>query len=317
MLQLVDHLRRGVARGLSGFVWLLKILIPISFLTMLLQASGLLGRLDFLLAPLMGGIHLPPEAALPLIIGRLTGIYGAIAAMAVLPLTQGHMILIAVFLLISHALVQEGIIQGRCGMSALKATAVRLTASVVTVWAVAPFLEQSLEGAAVAAAAIGAGASLLGACRQWALDMTWLSLKILVIITALMVVLELMKAYRITDHALRLIRPLLRLLGLSDTVGMMWLTAAIFGISYGGAVIVEEARISHIPKGDLDRLHLSMGINHAMVEDPALFLSLGLPAFWLWVPRLVAALAAVHLAAVFSRLRRAFFPPAGNPRLNT
>ncbi len=305
-----DTLRRGLKRGLSGFFWLLKILIPISFVTMVLQASGILGRLDFILAPLMGGIHLPPEAALPLVIGILTGIYGAIAAMAVLPLSDGHMILIAVFILISHALVQEGIIQGRSGMPGLKATAIRLVASVVTVWAVAPFVDLTMGDAAAETPAVGAGLTFLDACRQWALDMTWLSLKILAIIIALMVVLELMKAYRIDQYALRLIRPLLRLLGLSDAVGMLWMTAAIFGISYGGAVIVEEARAGDIPKGDLDRLHVSIGINHAMVEDPALFLSLGLPAFWLWVPRLVAAVVAVQLFAVFSRLRLVRFPLA-------
>ena len=313
MPQFIRHLRLGLIRGLRGFVWLLKVLIPISFLTMVLQASGILGRLDFVLAPLMGGIHLPAEAALPLIIGMLTGIYGAIAAMAVLPLSQGHMILIAIFLLISHALVQEGIIQGRSGMPALKATAVRLMASVATVLAVAPFIDLTMGDAAAETLAAGTGVPFLDACRQWALDMAWLSLKILAIITTLMVVLELMKAYRINEYALRLIRPLLRVLGLRETVGMIWLTAAIFGISYGGAVIVEEARAGNIPRGDLDRLHLSIGINHAMVEDPAIFLSLGLPAFWLWVPRLLAAVVAVHFFAAFSRLRQVLFPPLREP----
>ncbi|MFH1985776.1 MAG: nucleoside recognition domain-containing protein [Pseudomonadota bacterium] len=308
----IDHLRRGTVRGISGFFWILKILIPVSFFTFVLQASGLLARMDFLLVPIMGWIHLPPEAALPLIIGILTGIYGAIAAMAVLPLAEGQMILIAIFLLISHALIQEGIIQGKSGMSALKATLVRLSASVVTVLAVAPFLTLPPLGESAAAALTVVAVPFLSACRQWAGEMAWLCLKILFIVTALMVVLELMKAYRLIDDALRLISPLLRLLGLSDTVGMMWLAAAIFGISYGGAVIVEESRTGRIPAGELDRLHLSIGINHAMVEDPALFLILGLPAFWLWVPRLVAAVVAVHLAAGLMWLKRRVVPAVAN-----
>jgi len=310
----IGHLRRGVGRGLSGYVWLLKILIPVSFLTMVVQASGILSRLDFLLVPVMGWIHLPPEAALPLIIGLLASIYGAIAAMAVLPLAQGQMVLIAVFLLISHALIQEGIIQRLAGMPALKATLVRLTASVVTVLIVAPFLTLPPVGDALPAAT-GAAVPFFDTCCQWAVDMVWLCLKILVIITALMVALELMKAYRLIDHVQRLLRPLLRLMGLNDTVGMMWLAAAIFGISYGGAVIVEESKTGRIPAGDLSRLHLSIGINHAMVEDPAVFLILGLPAFWLWVPRLVAAIVAVRVAAALARLKRAVLPlPADQPQ---
>lgn len=299
------HLRRGVMRGLRGYVWLLKILVPVSFLTLVLQASGLLGRLDVVLAPLMGVLHLPAVAALPLIIGMLTGIYGAIAAMAVLPLSMPHMILIAVFLLISHALVQEGIIQGRSGMPAVTATVVRLAASVVTVWLVAPFLDlDEAQGISASAPVAGPSVPFTDAFGAWVWDMVGLGGKILVIIVALLTLLELMRAYRVTDHAVRVIRPVLRIMGLSDAVGMIWLTAAVFGISYGGAVIVEETRTGRLKPEALRRLHLSIGINHAMVEDPALFLSLGLPAFWLWVPRLLAAVAAVYLAAALAWVRR-------------
>jgi hypothetical protein len=45
-------------------------------------------------------------AALPLLVGTLTGIYGAIAAMVVLPFTKGQMTLIAIFLLIAHNLAR-------------------------------------------------------------------------------------------------------------------------------------------------------------------------------------------------------------------
>jgi hypothetical protein len=44
----------------------------------------------------------------------------------------------------------------------------------------------------------------------------------------------------------------------------------------------------------LENLHISIGINHSLVEDPALFLSLGLAPFWLWVPRILAAMIVVH-----------------------
>jgi len=126
----------GLKKGWSSYLWILKILVPISFLTVLMEYSGVLAKLDFLLAPLMKIIGLPSMAALPLIIGILTGIYGAVASMAVLPLTMEHMTLIAVFLLISHALIQEGVIQGKSGMHPLKATILRLTASIITVFCV-------------------------------------------------------------------------------------------------------------------------------------------------------------------------------------
>jgi hypothetical protein len=84
-------------------------------------------------------------------------------------------------------------------------------------------------------------------------------------------------------------------MGVDRRVGLLWLTAAIFGLSYGAAVIVEEAREGQFSPEELSRLQLSIGVNHSMIEDPALFLPLGLSPFWLWVPRLVAAILVVHL----------------------
>jgi hypothetical protein len=100
-------------------------------------------------------------------------------------------------------------------------------------------------------------------------------------------------------------------------VGILWLTAAVFGLTYGAAVIVEEARAGSFERGDIERLQLSIGINHALIEDPAIFMALGIPALWLWLPRLVAALAAVHLYRLWTiwqrRRARASVEPAVKP----
>ena len=83
--------------------------------------------------------------------------------------------------------------------------------------------------------------------------------------------------------------PVLKVLGLGKETGFLWLTAVIFGLTYGAAVIVEEVKEGNLSKDELERLHLSIGINHSMIEDPVLFLSLGLGIFWMCVPRLAAA----------------------------
>jgi hypothetical protein len=176
--KLRTSLASGLAKGWSGFVWMLKILLPISFFTFLLAWSGLMNRLDFILEPVMDLIGLPPVAAIPLIAGLLTGPYGAIAAMA----------------------------------------------------------------------------------------------------------------------------PVLKVHGLGKETGFLWLTAVTFGLTYGAAVIVEEAKEGHLSKDQLERLHISIGINHSVIEDPLLFLSLGLGLFWMIVPRLAAAIIAVQVFIIFKRL---------------
>jgi hypothetical protein len=297
--------REGVHKGARGTIWMLKILVPCSLLTFLIDTSGLLGYLDFMLAPAMGFLSLPPEAALPLTAGLLAGIYGAVAALAVLDLSMAETILVAVFLLISHNIIQEGIVQASSGLNFLKATVARLTASVVTVLGLAPLLPT--EGPELAATAVAAeNGPFLAQLQAWFWDTGILCLQIFAIITSMMVVMELLRAARVIPFLARILRPLLWLMGLSHRVGILWLTAAVFGLGYGAAVIVEETRTGAFEKEEIERLQLSIGINHSLIEDPAIFMALGIPAIWLWIPRLITALVAVHLYRVWSfwRMRR-------------
>lgn len=296
-------LKGGMNKGWHGFVWMLKIIVPISFCTALFEYSGWTSKLDVLLEPVMSLLSLPPMAALPLIVGMLTGIYGGIAAMVVLPLTCNEMTLIAIFLLISHNLIQEGIIQGQSGLNPLKATLFRLTASFVTVLIVARFLGSEPGLLVAKRASIVTQTPFLIAMKSWFIAILYLSLKIFVIIMVIMILLEIMKIFNIIHHIVNILSPILRAMGLNQRVGILWLTAVVFGVAYGGAVIVEEAKERHIQKEELEKLHLSIGINHSMIEDPALFLSLGLSAFWLWIPRLILAIIAVRLLDIYYKLK--------------
>lgn len=283
---------------------MLKILIPVSFFTVLLEWSGWLDRIDFLLAPVMGFLSLPAAAALPILVGMLTGIYGGIAAMVMLPFSVEQMTLIAIFLLISHSLIQEGIIQGKSGMNPAAATAVRLIASVLTVWAAAAFLQPDPALAGAGRSSLDGGGPLWEVLTAWATESLLLSIKIFGIVMGLMILLGLLKSFRLIPHVVRVLTPGLRLLGLDQRVGILWLTAAVFGIGYGAAVIVEEAKEGQLTGPELTRLHVSIGINHSLVEDPVLFLPLGVGAFWLWIPRLVTAMAAVHILSLWERIRQ-------------
>lgn len=284
---------------------MMKIIVPVSFLTALLAWSGWMERIDFVIRPVMGVLSLPDIAALPLLIGVLTGIYGGIAAMAVLPLDVGEMTLIAVFLLIAHNLIQEGIVQGKSGMGIIKATFFRVTLAVITVLIIAPFVDSTGPGGAgIVPDTLHSAQTFTEMAIQWGKVMGGLAVQILLIILSVMTILELLKVFGLIDPIVRFFSPLLRIMGLSERVAILWITAALFGLAYGGAVIVEEAKKEGFTKEELETLQLSIGINHAMIEDPALFLPFGIGLFWLWVPRLVLAMVAVRLLALWHRFRR-------------
>jgi len=299
---LKEGLFAGIRRGWHGFVWMIKILVPISLLTGLLAWSGWIEKGQFIIQPVMNWLSLPAVAALPLMIGMLTGIYGGIAAMVVLPFTTEQMTLIAIFLLMAHNLIQEGVIQGKSGINPAKATVFRLICATLTVMVVASFLEVNTNVPAAAVAYEVIRQPFLLMLWKWVLAVSKLCLKIFFIIMTILITLEVLKRLGWIEHIVRLCRPVLKALGLSEKAGILWMTAAFFGLAYGAAVIVEEANEGHLGKEELEALHLSIGINHSLIEDPALFLALGLSAFWLWIPRLITAVIAVRLFSFYHLL---------------
>lgn len=294
----------GLGKGWEGFIWLLKIVIPISFLTSLLSWSGLLNRVDYLMHPFMDLVGLPSIAALPILICLFTGIYGGIAAMSVLPLTKDEMTLMAIFMLMAHALIQEGIIQGRSGLHPLKATFFRLAAGLLTMIVAAQFLETGARSQGGVGVPTGAGEPFLAMLKAWSVGTLILSAKIFLIIMTVLLVLEILKAIGWIEAIVKGACPFLQVLGLSERVGTLWIIAAFFGVGFGAAAIFEEVKEGKIGREELERLHLSIGINHSLIDDPALFLALGLSPFWLWVPRLVMAILAVRLLMVYQKLSR-------------
>jgi hypothetical protein len=297
----------GVRKGWSGFLWVLKILVPVSFLTAILEWSRLLHRLDFLIQPVMDWLHLPAMAALPLLIGVIGGIYGGIASMAVLPFSREEMTLIAIFMLIAHNLIQEGIIQGKSGLHPLKATFSRLAAATITVLLVAPFLSSGSATSAPTAVPLLVSQPFVSMLKSWSSSTLLLTMKIFVIIMGILILLEILKAAGWIESFVRMLAPLLKFLGLSQRVGVLWMAGAIFGLAYGAVVIIEEAREGHLTKEELEGLHLSIGINHSVIEDPLFFLAMGLNAFWLWIPRLIMAILAVRLLSLWQRGTRRVF----------
>ena len=292
----INHgLRAGSKRGLNGFLWIIKILVPLSFLTSLLAWSGLLAKADFLLRPLMAPLGLPPEAALPLVVSALGGFYGGLAIITALPFSLAQLNLMGAFMVLAHALPQEGMIQAKSGLNPVKATLVRLMAAAATVALLSRLMGGDTTASVAQTVAETARPELWAHIRIWMWETLKLCLNILVIVVILNIVLEILKNMGWLEKATRPLKPFLKALGLSRRAGFLWLTAMVFGLVYGAALIVEEANQGYLDPDELEDLQLSIGLNHAMIEDTLIMLAIGCSLLWIALPRLVLAMVVVRM----------------------
>jgi Fe2+ transport system protein B len=297
----------GLKTGWHSFVWMCEIIIPVSFLVTLLQWSGWLDKINFVLNPLMSFLNLPPEAALPIITGILINIYAVIAVVTVLPFTVAQMTLIAIFTLICHNLIMEGIVQYRSGINIVKATLTRIVAAVLTVFVVSQFFGDTSQSTVMSSALL-THTPPLEILKTWAIDTAILLSKVFGIIMFIMILLEISRALGWIDRVLKVFKPIMRVLGLADRTAIMFVAGIVFGLLYGGAIIVEEGKKGTLAREEVEYLHISLGINHAMIEDPALFAVLGVNILWLWIPRLIMAIIAVQAYRGINHLRKTRLP---------
>jgi hypothetical protein len=305
--QLQTGVRIGIKKGWSSFVWICKIIVPVSFVVALIQWSGWLSHLDFLLHPLMSVINLPAAAALPIIVAMTVNFYAAIAIMVVLPFTIEQIILIALFTTIAHMLIVEGIVQHKSGLNVIKAALVRIGAAVLSVLVVSQFFVDTSQSISLPAS-LATQTPFIEVLKAWAIDTLRLCGRVLVIIMLVMTALHASESLGWIKYLVKFFRPLMKILGLPDRAATMWVTAAGFGLLYGSAVIMEEAKKGALTKEELEHLQISIGINHSIVEEVALFLVLGVNPLWLLIPRFVTAAIAVQALRAIQYLKSKLLP---------
>ena len=293
----------GLRKGVHGFLWIAKILVPVSLAVALLDWSGWLYALDPIFQPVMGLINLPPQAALPILSAMFTSFYAGLAMIIIIPFSPDQVILLAIFITICHMLIVEGLIQHKSGIAFAKIDAIRILTAGVTVYVVSLFLSET-ETPVVMPGALVTRAPLPDMLLAWTTSTVELLLKLLLIIMAVMIVLETLKTLGWDEKIAAFFKPFMSVFGLSANVAPMWVAGTFFGIIYGSAVIMEEATSGKYTKDELERLHISLGVSHSVVEDPALFLALGVSLFWTIVPRLIAAAIAVNLYRLFQVIRK-------------
>ena len=273
-------------------LWLLKIIIPISLTVSLLQYWGIIAIVAGLLAPVFSLIGLPGESAIVFITSIFVPLYAPIAIIATLPLEIREITILALMCLISHNLFVETAIQKKTGSSAFIMFTLRISASFIGAFLLNLLLPEHI-GTANAAKEIVVFQNIQEMLLDWITNTAWLSLKIALIITGLMMLQNVLKEFNVLSLLSKSFAPLMRMMGLSKESSFLWFVAQIIGLTYGSAIMLEELKQNEITLADANLLNYHIAINHSLLEDTLLFVAIGVPAGWIIAPRFIMSIIVV------------------------
>jgi len=272
--------------------WLLKIILPISFLVSLMNYLGIITLIADYLSPVFSIIGLPGESAIVFISSLFLSLYAPIAIMATLTLDLREVTILALMCLISHNMFVETAVQKKTGSSAVVMFTLRLFTSFFAAYILNKLLPDNIGINSISEKAVifdNFGFMLLA----WLKGAGWLILKITLIVTGLLILQNILKEFKIIDLISKPFAPVMKLMGLSPDTSFLWFIGQIVGLTYGSVVMIEEVQNGDIKPQDADLLNYHIAINHSLLEDTLLFVAIGVPAVWITFPRIILAVTAV------------------------
>jgi len=286
--------RQGLTKGARTTLWLLKFIIPISLGMMFLQQLGVLAFISRKIGPAFHLVGLSGEAALPFLAGALLNVYSGLAAVAQLDFTGRELTILCMMILISHNLPIEATVQHKSGSSGWRLVLLRLAMSAAGALVLHLLMPPDAVAPAGGHAAAGdAALSWAAALHKWFVETAWVTLKIALFASGVMVLQQFLEEFRVMPVFSRILAPPLALLGLPGNTVFLWVVANTLGLAYGAGVLLEETRSGRLSKRDIEIVNRSIAVCHSLLEDTLLCVAVGASAFWITLPRIALAAAVV------------------------
>lgn len=268
--------------------WLLKIMLPISLAVCLLQYYGVIAWCAQWLNPLFCHIGLPGASSIAFLTGATVTTYASLAVMMTMELTLRQATIIAIMVLICHALPLECTVVQKVGSRPIRMGLLRIAGSLLAAMylnLVLPEMSEPFSALSVSAA----DASVWQVLQGWLLSSLKLSIMIFAIIYALMFVQRLMERYGLMQKLVRPLSPIMVLFGLPPSAAYLWLVGNVLGISYGSAVMIQLEEEGKISREEANEVNYHLIMNHSMLEDTLVFATAGVSALWILSTRLLFA----------------------------
>lgn len=285
--------------------WLLaRIIVPVTIATEFLSRMGVTEAVAPAFAPVMQLVGLPPELGFAWLSGMLVGIWGAVPLVFVLvpvsSLSVAEVTVFSALLLFAHGLpVEQKIIQ-KAGPRMIVTTLLRVAGGVLYAF----LLHHLLAATGWLSTPVNPAWSPAGETLAWPaffLQLLEMMVWMLVILLALSFGLDLLKVTGVLHLMMKAFSPLLRLAGIRGEAGHLTAVGLFLGISYGGGLLIREARSGTVSARQVFLSCVFMGFAHSIIEDTLIVMALGADISGVLVGRMVFAVIAT--AAVGAVIR--------------
>lgn len=300
---------RGLRQGLHTTWTLGKVIFPVTLIVTFLQYTPLLPWLIDKVSPAMKLLGLSGEAAVPLVLGNALNLYAAIAAIISFEFTVKEVFILAMMLSFSHNLFIESTVAARVGVSWWLISGVRIVLALVAgilinlLWKGGG--EQAVYGLIEASnsTAHGFGEIAWQSLQSGIIAIAQLAL----IVIPLMVVMQFLREKGWLTSLSNGFAPFTKILGMKRNTSMTLVAGLTIGLAYGAGIMIQAVKEDGVSKKDMSLALLFLVSCHAVVEDTAIFIPLGIAVWPLLVIRLTTAIILTMLAAFiwnFVDLRR-------------
>ena len=183
IISLLDIMKDSLRPTLKTTSWLLKIMIPISFAVCLAQFYGIIAWCAQWLNPLFCHIGLPGASSIAFLTGATATTYAALAVMMSMELTLRQATIIAIMVLICHALPLECMVNKKVGSRPFRMAVLRIAGALWAAVYLNTFLPEMQEPFSVQALS-ATEATLMEVLKAWLLSSAKLCAMIFFIIYA-------------------------------------------------------------------------------------------------------------------------------------
>ncbi len=298
MSSLFSQMRSLAIESCRVWVELLKIMIPIIIGVKIISELDLIKHFALVLEPVMHLMGLPGIMGLVWATAMLNNIYSAMIVFVSLPesfeLTVAQVTVLSTAILMAHALPIELRIAQKAGTRLFFQGIFRLVSALILGIVLNMFYEWGgwLQHSNTV---IWRPDPQPDGLIYWVLAQLKNLGAIYLIILVLMFLIRFLDQIRATELFIRLLAPLLRVLGIGREAATITIVGLTMGLAYGGALIIREARSERIKKQDIFFSLTLMGIAHSLIEDTLLMMLLGAHVSGILLIRLIFSICLIFI----------------------